>query len=84
LSVLYRREWRATAAAEALRVVPLADAFVGVIVPPGVEEIELRFVPRVLIALSWFSGGIFTILLIGVGRAETSRVWRRLRQSWAR
>jgi len=84
LSVLYRREWRATAASEALRVVPLADAFVSVIVPPGVEEIELRFVPRVLIALSWFSGGIFTILLIGVGRAEASRVWRRLRRSWAR
>ena len=80
LSVLYRPEWRATAAAAALRVVPIADAFVSVIVPPGVEEVELRFVPRVLIALAWFSGGVLMILLVGVGLGEASRVWRRLRR----
>jgi hypothetical protein len=83
LSVLYRPEWRATAAAEALRVVPIADAFVSVIVPPGVEEVELRFVPRVLIVLAWFSGGILTILLVGVCLGEASRVWHRLRRSRA-
>jgi hypothetical protein len=80
LSVLYRPEWRATAAAETLRVVPIADAFVGVIVSPGMEQVELRFVPRVRIVLVWFSGGILTILLVGVGLGEASRVRHRLRR----
>jgi hypothetical protein len=81
LSVLYRPEWRATAAAATLRVVPIADAFLSVIVPPGVEEVELQFVPRVLIALVWFSAGVLMILLVAVGLGEASRAYRRLRPS---
>jgi hypothetical protein len=79
LSVLYRPEWRATTPTGALRVVPIADAFVSVIVPPGVEAVDLRFVPRARIALAWFSGGILTILLVGVGAWEGRRAWRRRR-----
>jgi len=83
LSVLYRPEWRATTPTGALRVVPIADAFVSVIVPPGVEAVDLRFVPRARIALAWFSGGILTILLVGVGAWEGRRAWRRRRRSRA-
>jgi len=81
LSVLYRPEWRAAAPAGALAVVPIADAFVGVIVPPGVDVVDLRFVPRLRIALTWFSGGILTILLVGVGLAESRRARRRVRRA---
>jgi hypothetical protein len=38
-------------------------------------------VPRVLIALAWFTGGVLMILLVGVGLGEASCVWRRLRRS---
>ncbi len=79
LSVLFRPEWQATAAAGALRVVPIADAFIGVTVPPGVAEIDLRFEPRVRIALAWVSGGILVVLLVGVGLGDAGRAWRRWR-----
>jgi len=80
LSVLYRPEWRAAAPTGALRVVPIADAFVSVTVPPGVEEVDLRFVPRVRIALAWFSGGILTLLLAGVGVGEARSGWAWLQR----
>jgi hypothetical protein len=73
LSVLDRPEWQVTARAGPLRIVPIADAFVGVLVPAGVDEVELRFVPRVRIALAWFSGGVLTLLLVGVGAGYARR-----------
>ena len=75
LSVLDRPEWQVTARAGPLRIVPIADAFVGVLVPAGVDEVDLRFVPRVRIALAWFSGGILTLLLVGVGAGYAKRGW---------
>ena len=75
LSVLDRPEWLVTAPAGAPRIVPVAGAFIGVLVPAGVDEVDLRFVPRVRIALAWLSGGILTLLLVGVGAGHASRGW---------
>jgi hypothetical protein len=81
LSVLSRPEWHATAGTTSLRIVPIADAFVGVVVAPGVEEIELRYAPRVRIALAWFSGAILIMLIIAVGLKEASDRWRHNRRA---
>jgi hypothetical protein len=80
LSVLNRPEWEITARAGTLRSAPIADAFIGVLVPAGVDEVDLRFVPRVRIALAWLSGGILTLLLVGVGVGEARSGWAWLRR----
>jgi hypothetical protein len=54
LSVLYRPEWTAASSGGgALRIDPVAGAFLGVRVPPGVQEVRVVFVPRARVALTW-------------------------------
>ena len=56
ISGLYRPEWEATAAdGGRLTVRPVAGAFLGVTVPPGVGDVSVVYRPRVLQALTWFS-----------------------------
>jgi hypothetical protein len=64
ISATYRPEWEATAGdGRALAVRPVATAFLGVTVPPGVTEVSVRHSPRTLIALTWASSALF----FGVG-----------------
>jgi uncharacterized membrane protein YfhO len=81
-STLYRPEWEATAAGASLPVRRVADAFLGVLVPPGVSEISVTYRPRAVIALTWLGNGVFFALVcavflplawrarLGQGRAE--------------
>jgi hypothetical protein len=63
LSSLYRPEWEAASAGGArLDVRPIANAFLGVTVPPGVDGVTIVYRPRVLRALTWFSGLTFGAL----------------------
>ena len=63
LSSLYRPEWEAASASGArLDVRPIANAFLGVTVPPGVGGVTIVYRPRVLQALTWFSGLTFGAL----------------------
>ncbi|HKE95463.1 MAG TPA: hypothetical protein VKB34_14210 [Povalibacter sp.] len=55
ISAMYRPEWTARTASGALSVHPVADAFLGVTVPPGVTDITVAFTPHVQSALTWFS-----------------------------
>jgi hypothetical protein len=55
VSTMYRREWRAASAVDGMTVTPVAEAFIGVTVPPGVDHVELSFTPSVRIALTGFS-----------------------------
>jgi hypothetical protein len=83
ISAMYRPEWRAMAAAGPLPVHPVANAFLGVTVPPGVTEVTVAFTPRIQIALTWFSnlvfaGALATAFLISSGSAfDRSRKPRR-------
>jgi uncharacterized membrane protein YfhO len=66
----------ATAGDQTLAIAPIADAFISVTVPPGVQDIELAFRPRTRIALTWLSGVSLVALLIAWG----ALAWRgRLR-----
>ena len=66
---MYRPEWRASGATGPLPVHAIADAFLGVTVPPGTTDITVEYAPRIQIALTWFStlvfGGGLAILFIG-------------------
>jgi hypothetical protein len=55
VSATYRPEWRATSSEGPVPVHPVAGAFVGVMVPTGITDITIAFVPRLQIALMWFS-----------------------------
>ena len=60
ISATYRPEWTATAAdGRALQVRPVATAFLGIAIPPGVTDVTVEYVPRVLMALTWFSSVLF-------------------------
>lgn len=72
VSATYRPEWEARSPAGSLQVIPVADAFLGVNVPAGVEVVYVAFVPRVRILLTWLSGVTLTCLLVAFGVA-----WRR-------
>jgi hypothetical protein len=63
ISAMYRPEWQARTSAGQLAVEPIAGAFLGVRISPGVESVELEFVPRVRTALAWFSGLMLFLLL---------------------
>jgi hypothetical protein len=67
VSAFYRPEWVATAGDQTLAIEPIADAFIGVTVPPGVRNVELAFRPRTRIALTWLSGVSLVALLIAWG-----------------
>jgi len=75
ISAMYRPEWTATAATGSLAVHPVADAFLGVVVPPGVTDITVAFTPRIQIALTWFSN-----LILAAGLATIVFIRRRPRQ----
>jgi hypothetical protein len=72
VSAAYRPEWRASSPAGALPVEPVADAFLGVTVPAGVDRVELAFVPRLRIALTILSGCALAALM-----AAFAVVWWR-------
>ena len=74
LSVYYRPEWRASSPMGALPVHPVAGAFLGVTVPPGVTEVTVSYTPRTFIALTWVSSLTFGGLLIAL-----CVLWRRRR-----
>lgn len=74
ISATYRPEWEATAATGALRVHPVAGAFLGVTVPPHVTDITVEYVPRVQIALTWFSNVLFFSVAAGVFLLRRKRV----------
>jgi uncharacterized membrane protein YfhO len=76
VSSIHRPEWRATSGGRALNIEPVAGAFLGVTVPPGVEEVELAFVPRTRAALAWASS-LTMIVLVG---AFAMMTYRRRRQ----
>jgi hypothetical protein len=67
ISAFYRPEWEATAADQVLTVDPIADAFIGVTVPPGVRDVQLAFRPRIRMALTWLSGVSLVVLLAALG-----------------
>jgi hypothetical protein len=73
ISAMYRPEWQASSARRALPVEPAADAFLGVIVPAGVEEVEIRFNPRTRVVLAWIAYGTMLTLLAVLGAST----WRR-------
>ena len=59
ISAMYRPEWNATTAKRQLAVHPVANAFLGITVPPGVTDITIEFTPRTQIVLTWFSNLVF-------------------------
>jgi len=65
ISAMYRPEWRAAAATGPLTIRPIADAFLGVTVPPGITDVTVEFTPSIQIALTWFSN----LVLLGAGTA---------------
>jgi hypothetical protein len=75
LSTTYRPEWQARSSSGRLDIVPIAGAFVGVIVPPRVTDVDIAFVPRARIALTWFSSA--TLLLLVATLVLTTRRSRR-------
>jgi hypothetical protein len=72
VSSFYRPEWVAATPDRNLTVEPIAGAFLGVTVPPGIQEIELVFRPRVRMALTWLSGASLVGLLVALG----TMTWR--------
>jgi len=65
ISAMYRPEWRAVAATGPLTVHPVANAFLGVTVPAGITDVTVEFIPRIQIALTWFSN----VVLLGSAAA---------------
>jgi hypothetical protein len=76
ISAMYRPEWSATAATRSLPVHPVANAFLGVTVPPGVTDVTVAFIPRVQMALTWFSNLMFagTAIAVVLSRRRGSRL----------
>jgi hypothetical protein len=77
ISAMYRPEWTAKAATGALSVHPVANAFVGVTVPPGVTDITVAFTPRIEMALTWLSNLVFAgaaIALLVIRRRSSHKL----------
>jgi hypothetical protein len=77
ISAMYRPEWTATAATGPLTVHPVANAFLGVTVPPGVTDITVAFTPRIQIALTWFSNLVFAgaaVALLVIRRRSSQKL----------
>ncbi len=53
---------------------PVAGAFLGVTVPPNVTDITVAYVPRVQIALTWFSSVLFFSVAAAVCLLRRQRV----------
>ena len=63
ISTMYRPEWQAASPVGSLQIEPAADGFLGVTIPAGVQEVEVRFNPRARVILSWVSYGTMLALL---------------------
>jgi hypothetical protein len=74
VSAFYRVEWRARAGSMALPVAPVANAFLGVTVPPGVDDVEVAFVPTGRMVLAGVSGVALVAQIAAFGI-----LWRRRR-----
>jgi hypothetical protein len=57
-----------------LAVHPVADAFLGVVVPPGVTDVTVAFTPRIQIALTWLSNLVFAGAIVAL-------MWKLRRKS---
>ena len=66
ISAMYRPEWSASSPSGPLSIHPIADAFLGVTVPPGVTDITVAYSPHIQIALTWFSNLVLLGTLIGM------------------
>ena len=75
LSVLHRPEWQATSGGRPLPVESVAGAFLGVLIPTGVTDVELVYRPLWRMRLTWF-GAVLALLLAGY-LATTARARRR-------
>jgi hypothetical protein len=64
VSAFYRPEWVATAGGQELTIDPIANAFIAVTVPPGVEDIRLTFRPPIRVALKWLSWAALFVMLV--------------------
>jgi hypothetical protein len=73
VSAFYRPEWVATATDQSLTIEPIANAFIGVTVPPGIQDLQLAFRPRTRIALTWLSAVSLVALLVALG----TLMWRQ-------
>ena len=73
--------WQVTAVAPArfrgdmreIAIEPIANAFVAVNVPPGVEDIQLMFRPPIRVALTWLSWATLFVMIGALGAIT----WRR-------
>jgi hypothetical protein len=77
ISALYRPEWKATANGRELRIDPVANAFLGVTLPPGVTDVDVRFVPSMRIALTWLS--MITVIAVAAAVIALDRSTRTRR-----
>jgi uncharacterized membrane protein YfhO len=75
LSAYYRPEWEAASPTGPLPIHPVAGAFLGVTVPPGVTDVTVRYVPRTLVLLTWVSSLTFAGLIV-----VFCVLWRRQRR----
>jgi hypothetical protein len=73
VSAAWRPEWEARSDAGWLQVTPVAEAFLGVRIPPGVDHVEVRFEPRMRVLLTWVSG----ITLLALTTVVAVSLWRR-------
>jgi uncharacterized membrane protein YfhO len=73
ISAGYRPEWQARSAAGRLPITPAAGAFLGVTVPAGVEQVDLRFETPMRALLTWVSALTLLTLVAMVGVS----LWRR-------
>ena len=63
MPVTYREQWRVQGPPTGARTVPVAGAFLGVLVPAGVTEVDVAYVPTARRLLTWFSSATAVILL---------------------
>ena len=59
----YRPEWRAKGGHEDLKLINIANGFIGLTIPPGVETISLNYAPQrrlYLQLLSWIAVSMLT------------------------
>lgn len=78
LSMQYHVDWVARAAGERLRTVPVNGFYLGVVVPPGVRDVELRFEP--MARWAWVPLAFFALCLVGLaGHSIARSPWGRQR-----
>jgi hypothetical protein len=78
VSEMYRPGWQARASGLDLPVTRVLDGLIGVRVPAGTADIELRYRPTLLIVLTWVSGAtlflaLLILLVVFVNRGHPAR-----------